>query len=74
VLRREIEVRHHGFSDVVAWNPGPELSKSMRDLTDDGYLGFVCVETARVSEPMTSVPGRPGVLSTTISVAASPKG
>jgi len=53
---------------VVAWNPGPQLSISMADLTDDGYQGFVCVETARVSEPMVSTPEKSAALTTTISV------
>jgi glucose-6-phosphate 1-epimerase len=63
---RVIEVRHHHNSDVVAWNPGPELSASMADLTDDGYREFVCVETARISKPMTSSPDNPATLSTSI--------
>ena len=69
VLHRVIEVRHHDFSDVVTWNPGPELSHSMADLTDDGYRGFVCVETARISEPLKSASDRPATLSVAFSVA-----
>jgi glucose-6-phosphate 1-epimerase len=65
---RVIEIRHHHNSDVVAWNPGPELSASMSDLTDEGYREFVCVETARVSKPMTSTPDSPATLGTTITV------
>ena len=67
-LNRRVEIRHHHNSDVVAWNPGPELSASMADLTDDGYRQFVCVETARVSAPMTSSPDSPATLSTTITL------
>lgn len=67
-LGRVIEVRHHDNSDVVAWNPGPELSGSMADLTDEGYETFVCVETARVSEPMTANGDTPATLATTITV------
>ena len=65
-LARRVEIRHHHNSDVVSWNPGPELSASMPDLTDDGYRRFVCVETARVSTPMTSSPNNPATLSATI--------
>ena len=64
-LQRVIGVRHHNFSDVVAWSPGPELSKSMADLTDEGYKEFVCIETARISKPMTSAPDRPATLAAT---------
>jgi glucose-6-phosphate 1-epimerase len=67
-LNRVIEVHHRHHSDVVSWNPGPELSKSMADLTDEGYKEFVCVETARISEPMTSSSDRPATLSATITI------
>ncbi|HWG28513.1 D-hexose-6-phosphate mutarotase [Actinospica sp.] len=67
-LNRRVEIRHHHNSDVVAWNPGPELSASMADLTDDGYRQFACVETARVSTPMTSTPDNPATLSATITL------
>jgi glucose-6-phosphate 1-epimerase len=70
-LGRAIEVRHHDYSDVVTWNPGPELSRSMADLTDDGYRGFVCVETARITKPMVSTADRGAGLSVTFSVAGS---
>ena len=69
-LRRVIEVRHHGHSDVVTWNPGPELSKSMADLTDEGYREFCCVETARISTPMVSKAGHAARLGTTIRAIA----
>lgn len=69
-LQRVIEVRHHGQSDVVTWNPGPELSKSMADLTDEGYKEFCCVETARVSTPMVSTAGHAARLGTTMRVNA----
>jgi glucose-6-phosphate 1-epimerase len=68
-LSRRVEIRHHNNSDVVAWNPGPELSASMADLTDDGYQQFVCVETARVSTPMTSSRDNPATLRATITLA-----
>jgi glucose-6-phosphate 1-epimerase len=70
-LDRVIEVRHVNHSDVVVWNPGPELSKSMADLTDEGYREFVCVETARINQPMISSAGEPARLSTVISVTAA---
>ncbi|HET9172989.1 MAG TPA: D-hexose-6-phosphate mutarotase [Actinospica sp.] len=70
-LRRVIEVRHHGQTDVVTWNPGPALSKSMTDLTDEGYREFCCVETGRISAPMVSAEGRAARLGTTIRVLGS---
>ncbi|MDU3890527.1 MAG: D-hexose-6-phosphate mutarotase, partial [Serratia liquefaciens] len=49
-LQRTIEVHHHHMSDVIAWNPGVELSCSMADMPNDGYKTMVCVETGRVSK------------------------
>lgn len=67
-LNRVIEVCHRNHTDVVSWNPGPELSQSMADLTDDGYKEFVCVETGRISESMTSTQDRPATLGATIAL------
>lgn len=52
ILQRTIEVNHQHISDVVAWNPGVELSCSMADMPNDGYKTMVCVETARVTKPL----------------------
>ncbi|MBS0847555.1 D-hexose-6-phosphate mutarotase [Citrobacter sp. JGM124] len=65
-LQRRINVIHHHHHNVVAWNPGPALSVSMRDLTDDGYKTFVCVETACVTETQTATAGKPARLGQTI--------
>ncbi|MYW02841.1 D-hexose-6-phosphate mutarotase [Streptomyces sp. SID3343] len=61
-FERAVEVRHRHHSDVVVWNPGPELSHSMADLGDESYREFVCVETARVSRPMATAPDAPSHL------------
>lgn len=39
--------------DVVIWNPGPELSKSMADMADDSFKTMACVETGIISNPVT---------------------
>lgn len=67
-LHRTIEIRHRDNSDVVTWNPGPALSRTMPDLTAHSYRHFVCAETARVTKPMTATAGVPATLATTISV------
>ncbi len=51
-LGRKIDVDHQGFSDVVTWNPWQELSASMADMADEGYRTMVCVETARIHQPL----------------------
>ncbi|ADU69512.1 D-hexose-6-phosphate mutarotase [Pantoea sp. At-9b] len=62
---RQIEVYHHYQSDVVTWNPGPELSCSMADMANDGYKTMVCVETARINQPLVSAGESPARLATT---------
>lgn len=52
VLQRTIEVNHQHMSDVIAWNPGVELSCSMDDMPNDGFKTMVCVETGRVTKPL----------------------
>ncbi len=68
LLKRVIEVHHHNYSDVVAWNPGAELVKQIGDITDEGYKTYVCVETARVNDPLVAAPSAPARLSTVISL------
>lgn len=62
VLGRVIEVHHQHHSDVVAWNCGQSLSQSIGDFTDDSYLSYVCVETARVNDPLVSTATTPARL------------
>ncbi|MFE2856509.1 D-hexose-6-phosphate mutarotase [Streptomyces lavendulae] len=63
---RAVGIAHHGASDVVVWNPGPELSASTSQLTDADYRRFLCVETGRINTPLTSTPDRPGRLGVTL--------
>lgn len=67
-LGRTVEVHHRGHSDVVVWNPGAELSKSMGDLADEGYREFVCVETGRIGQDLVAAPGAPARLAATLRV------
>lgn len=65
---RTLEIYHHYQSDVVTWNPGPELSCSMGDMANEGYKTMVCVETAHVSSPMKSAGESPSRLAATFRV------
>lgn len=67
-LQRTIEVQHGNYSDVVAWNPGAELSHTMGDMTDEGYKTFVCVETARINQALRATVQSPARLSTHIRI------
>ena len=46
-----------GFGDWVVWNPWRELSASLADMEPADYLGMLCVEAARISDPVVLSPG-----------------
>ncbi|GAB3487888.1 D-hexose-6-phosphate mutarotase [Marinomonas epiphytica] len=46
VLQRKITVKSKGSQSTVLWNPGPELAQQRKDMEDEDYRQFVCVETA----------------------------
>ncbi|MEO7042994.1 MAG: D-hexose-6-phosphate mutarotase [Gemmatimonadaceae bacterium] len=46
-----------GFGDWVVWNPWRELSSSLADMEPDDYLEMLCVEAARISDPVVLTPG-----------------
>ena len=52
--QRTIQIEHIHHSDVVTWNPWIEKTKSLNDLADSSYHDFVCVETARINQPIKS--------------------
>lgn len=52
-----LTVRAEGFTDTVVWNPGPEKGAALADLEPDGYLRFVCIESAAIRPPVHLEPG-----------------
>ena len=44
-------------SETVVWNPGPLLGAKLEDLPDDGWRHMLCVEAARIDEPVLLAPG-----------------
>jgi glucose-6-phosphate 1-epimerase len=44
-------------SETVVWNPGPLLSAKLEDLPDDGWRHMLCIEAARIDEPVLLAPG-----------------
>ena len=48
---------HSGFNDVVVWNPGGAKGASPADLPQDGFKQFLCVEAARIGQPVQLAPG-----------------
>lgn len=45
------------FSETVVWNPGRELCATLADLPADGYRHMVCVEAAKIDQPVMLEPG-----------------
>jgi D-hexose-6-phosphate mutarotase len=48
VLARQLHVAKRDSRATVVWNPGRDRARNMRDVGEDGWRGFVCVETANV--------------------------
>lgn len=46
--KRNIKITKLGSQSTIVWNPWKQLSAKMKDLGDQDYLSFVCVETANV--------------------------
>ncbi|MBW8808592.1 MAG: D-hexose-6-phosphate mutarotase [Lysobacter sp.] len=52
-----LRVESEGFADTVVWNPGAELAAGLADLGPGEHRHFVCVEAARILEPVRLEPG-----------------
>ena len=67
--QRLIRVDAKGSRTTVVWNSWIEQSKSFKDLPDDGYRHFVCVETANWGDDCpTLAPGESHTLGCRITV------
>ena len=54
---RRLAVQAEGFSDSVIWNPGPGKGAALADLHPQGYLEFVCIESASIRPAVQLAPG-----------------
>ncbi len=43
-LNRTIRIHKTGSLITTVWNPGSQKSQSLKDMPDDGYKNFVCIE------------------------------
>ncbi|NVO07953.1 MAG: D-hexose-6-phosphate mutarotase [Rhodoferax sp.] len=48
----QTELLQSGFNDVVVWNPGGAAAACPPDLPQDGFRHFLCVEAARIGQPV----------------------
>ncbi|MEE2000550.1 D-hexose-6-phosphate mutarotase [Alkalimonas sp. MEB108] len=44
-----VVLQQSGHDSSVLWNPGPAKSKALKDVPDNAYQHFVCVETASLN-------------------------
>ncbi len=44
--------------DVVVWNPGADGASRLADMPDDGWQHMLCLEAARILEPVKLAPGQ----------------
>jgi glucose-6-phosphate 1-epimerase len=54
---KRLTVRAEGFTDTVIWNPGPEKGAALTDLHPNGYLEYVCIESAAIRPEVQLPPG-----------------
>lgn len=52
-----LELTAAGFSDWMVWNPGASGATALRDLPDDDWRKFICIEPVCVSKPVVLAPG-----------------
>jgi glucose-6-phosphate 1-epimerase len=58
VLARRLHVEKQGSQATVVWNPWRDRARAMRDLGEDAWRGFVCVETTNVGPHAVRLPPR----------------
>ena len=55
---RRLRIDQQDLPDVVLWNPGADGAARLADLPDDGWQHMLCVEAARILEPLKLAPGQ----------------
>jgi glucose-6-phosphate 1-epimerase len=66
---RTLLIEKTGSPSTVVWNPWIDKSAALKDLPDDGYQKFCCIEAAIANDKAVIVmPGSTYTLSTKISV------
>lgn len=45
---QQLEIGQSGQDATIVWNPWQDKSRNTKDLADDSYMEFICVETARL--------------------------
>lgn len=46
---QQVNISQHGMDSTVVWNPFSERSVALKDLPNEGYQDFICVESAHLA-------------------------
>jgi len=69
LFNQVIRVSKKGSKVTVVWNPGEETTKTMDDITEDGFHEFVCVEAVNAyNDSIKLVPGEDHTTATIITL------
>jgi glucose-6-phosphate 1-epimerase len=52
-----VQIQHINFPDVVVWNPWEEGAAGLADMEPVGWRNMLCVEAARIADPVVLQPG-----------------
>jgi glucose-6-phosphate 1-epimerase len=52
-----VHISMTGFEDVVTWTPGSERCAALPDMPDDDWRQMLCIEAARIHQPVVLHPG-----------------
>lgn len=53
---RRLSIESPDMPDAVIWNPGPEKCAALKDMPPEGWQHMLCVEAARIMDPVTLGP------------------
>ena len=53
-----LTIKKENLPDALEWNPYVEKAATLKDMPDDDWSNFICIEPARVGEPATVQPGQ----------------
>jgi D-hexose-6-phosphate mutarotase len=54
--RSAIRIETRGAGSTVVWNPGPAKTRTLADVSPEGFRGFVCVESGNVGDRRVTLP------------------
>ncbi len=55
-FNRRIIIHSQGNRHIVAWNPWKQGASNLKDMPDDDYLNFICLETANALANTMTIP------------------